>query len=120
MINIDSFALYTRDTLERRRKGQNMISRLISALAAAMCLAGLVGPAFADSEDDYTLHRKKGGYSYDKSDSTNTYGTQKKSKSTPPGPPDFRDQTPSGPFDNSFFFDSGVGSIYGGNSTYMH
>jgi hypothetical protein len=97
-----------------------MISRLISAFVAGICLVGLAGSALADSEDDYTLRRKKGGYSYDKSESTNTYGYQKRHKSTPPGPPDFRDQTPGGPFDNSFFFDSGVGSIYGGNSPYMH
>ena len=98
-----------------------MMSRLISAIVAGVCLLGLAAPAFADPEDGYAIQRKKGGYSYDKSESTNTYGdTQRKRKSTPPGPPDFRDQTPSGPFDNSFFFDSGVGSIYGGNSPYMH
>jgi hypothetical protein len=97
-----------------------MMSRLISALIAGVCLIGLVAPAFADPEDNYSIRRKKGGYSYDKSESVNTYGEQRKHKSTPPGPPDFRDQTPSGPFDNGFFFDSGVGSLYGGNSPYMH
>jgi hypothetical protein len=97
-----------------------MISRLIAALMAGFCLVGVAASAFADSEDDYTLHRKKGGYSYDKSDSTNTYGSSQHKKKAPPGPPDFRDQTNPGPFDNSFFFDSGVGSIYGGNSPYMH
>ncbi len=97
-----------------------MISRLISALVAGICLVGLAAPVFADDEDDYSLHHKKGGYSYDKSESVNTYGAAAKKKKAPPGAPDFRDQTNSGPFDNSFFFDSGVGSIYGGNSPYMH
>ncbi len=97
-----------------------MISRLISAVVAGICLVGLAAPVFADQEDGYSLHRKKGGYSYDKSESVNTYGGNSHKKKAPPGPPDFRDQTNSGPFDNSFFFDSGVGSIYGGNSTYMH
>ncbi len=99
-----------------------MISRLISAFVAGMLLLGLAVPVFADQEDpnDYSLHHKKGGYSYDKSESVNTYGNAGHKKKAPPGPPDFRDQTNSGPFDNSFFFDSGVGSIYGGNSPYMH
>jgi hypothetical protein len=98
-----------------------MISRLILASVAVVCLVGLTLPSFAqENPDGYALRRKKGGYSYDKSDSTNTYGSPARKKSTPPGPPDFRDQTPSGPFDNGFFFDSGVGSLYGGNSPYMH
>lgn len=97
-----------------------MIARLISAAVGGVCLVALVVPAFAEPEDGYSIHRKKGGYSYDKSESVNTYGGPRPKKTAPPGPPDFRDQTPSGPFDNSFFFDSGVGSIYGGNSPYMH
>ncbi len=100
-----------------------MISRLISAIFAAACVVAVALPALADngdsSSDGYSVRRKKGGYSYDKSDSVNTYGSPTRKK-RPPGAPDFRDQTPSGPFDNGFFFDSGVGSIYGGNSPYMH
>lgn len=100
-----------------------MISRLISAVFAGACLIVTVLPAVADngnsSSDGYAIRRKHGGYSYDKSDSVNTYGGPARRK-RPPGPPDFRDQTIAGPFDNSFFFDSGVGSIYGGNSPYMH
>jgi hypothetical protein len=95
-----------------------MISKLFSA-SLALVLLVLASPLRAEPEDGYAL-RKKGGYSYDKSDSLNTYGAPRVKKSTPPGPPDFRDQTNSGPFDNSFFFDSGVGSLYGGNSPYMH
>jgi hypothetical protein len=100
-----------------------MISRFISAVFAGACLIAAAAPANAasdDSSDSYAIHRKKpGGYSYDKSDSVNTYGSPTR-RTRPPGPPDFRDQTISGPFDNGFFFDSGVGSIYGGNSPYMH
>jgi hypothetical protein len=98
-----------------------MISKFLSAVFAGVCLVGLTAPVLADQEDSngYAIHRKKGGYSYDKSDSVNTYGSPTRKK-RPPGAPDFRDQTPSGPFDNGFFFDSGVGSIYGGNSPYMH
>ena len=101
-------------------KAKPMMSRLISAVLAGVCLVGLVVPAFAEPESGYSIQRKKGGYSYDKADSVNTYGSSQRKRQAPPGPPDFRDQTPSGPFDNSFFFDSGVGSLYGGNSHYMH
>ena len=118
--NSGNFALYMPRN-EWRRKGQAMISRLISASVAVLCLVGLTLPSSTqESPNGYSLHRKKGGYSYDKSDSVNTYGAPSRRRSAPPGPPDFRDQTIAGPFDNSFFFDSGVGSLYGGNSPYMH
>lgn len=98
-----------------------MKSRLVSAFVAGLLVAGTALPAFADQDSNgYAIHRKKGGYSYDKSESVNTYGAPSRRRKGPPGPPDFRDQTVAGPFDNSFFFDSGVGSLYGGNSPYMH
>jgi hypothetical protein len=56
--------------------------------------------------------RRIGGYSYSASDVTSTYG------SSPPPYADVR-QTPSGPFDSGFFFDSGIGP-HGGNSPYLH
>lgn len=103
-------------------KARTMISKLISASLVGLFIIGAAVPSFADQGDSggYTIHRKKGGYSYDKSDSWNTSGSPARRRSAPPGPPDFRDQTVAGPFDNSFFFDSGVGSLYGGNSPYMH
>ena len=57
--------------------------------------------------------RRRGGYSYRPSDVTNTY-----SRSSPPPYADVR-QTPSGPFDSGFFFDSGIGPR-GGNAPYLH
>jgi hypothetical protein len=56
--------------------------------------------------------RRIGGYSYRGADVVNTYG-----KSPPPWL-DVR-QTPGGPFDSGFFFDSGMG-LHGGNSPYQH
>jgi hypothetical protein len=56
--------------------------------------------------------RRIGGYSYRASDVTNTYGR------SPPPWLDVR-QTPGGPFDSGFFFDSGMG-LHGGNSPYQH
>ena len=57
-------------------------------------------------------HRRTGGYSYGTSDVTSTYGR---------APPPYLDvrQSPGGPFDSGFFFDSGI-SPRGGNSLYFH
>ena len=60
----------------------------------------------------YAGRRRIGGYSYRASDVVNTYGQ------SPPPWLDVR-QTPSGPFDSGFFFDSGIGP-HGGNSPYLH
>ena len=65
--------------------------------------------------------RRVGGYSYDQSDVTNTYG---QTRSIFGGANVFRDpmldrQTRSGPFDHDFFFDSGIG-LRGGNAPMLH
>jgi hypothetical protein len=60
----------------------------------------------------YGPRRRVGGYSYSAADVINTYG------SSPPPWADIR-QTPSGPFDSGFFFDSGMGPR-GGNAPYLH
>jgi hypothetical protein len=63
---------------------------------------------------EVTIHRYRriGGYSYGTSDVTSTYGR---------APPPYLDvrQSPGGPFDSGFFFDSGI-SPRGGNSLYFH
>jgi hypothetical protein len=56
--------------------------------------------------------RRVGGYSYSAPDVVNTYGR------SPPPWLDVR-QSPGGPFDSGFFFDSGIGPR-GGNSPYLH
>ena len=55
--------------------------------------------------------RRIGGYSYSAGDVSSTYGRN---------PPPYMDvrQSPGGPFDSGFFFDSGI-SPRGGNSPYM-
>lgn len=58
----------------------------------------------------YPSRRRIGGYSYGGIDSYNTYGAS-------PPPYTHTRQTPSGPFDNGFFFSSG-GGPYGGDSVY--
>ena len=59
----------------------------------------------------YARRRRIGGYSYSASDVVNTYQT------SPPPYAHVR-QTPSGPFDSGFFFDSGIGPR-GGDSPYQ-
>lgn len=128
-----------------------MTSKFLSALAAgavAMFLSASAGQA-ADSSQrtverraevtqdasrpKYRASRRKGtrvygysqrrvgGYSYDASDVTNTYG---QTRSIFGSTNVFRDpmldrQTRSGPFDHDFFFDSGIG-LRGGNAPTLH
>jgi len=65
--------------------------------------------------------RRIGFYSYSYRDVINTYGMSRTlygSTNTYRAP--FMDrQTPSGPFDHGFFFDSGMG-LHGGDSPYQH
>ncbi len=66
--------------------------------------------------------RAGGGYSYSYAQSINTYGD---SRGRYGSTTTFRDQgfsmqTDGGPFDNGFFFSSGIGSPHGGDSPYMH
>jgi hypothetical protein len=63
--------------------------------------------------------QRRGGYSYSAGDVINTYGNN---RSLYGGANVYRDrmldrQTPFGPFDHGFFFDSGIGPR-GGNSPY--
>lgn len=64
---------------------------------------------------------RRGGYSYSAADVINTYGN---SRSLYGGSNVYRDgmldrQTPFGPFDHGFFFDSGIGPR-GGNTPYQN
>ena len=65
--------------------------------------------------------KRRGGYSYSVTDTINTYGD---SRTLNGGANSYRfelytRQTPSGPFDHGFFFDSGIG-LHGGNSPYLN
>ncbi|HEU0062615.1 MAG TPA: hypothetical protein VFR19_22230 [Hyphomicrobiaceae bacterium] len=70
---------------------------------------------------DIYARRRPGGYSYGSAEVPSTYfgfGGRR------PPPYAHVRQTPSGPFDSGFFFDSGVGDIgmgsRGGDSPYLH
>lgn len=63
-------------------------------------------------EIDIKEGRRSGGYSYRPSD---VMESQSATSRLDRG----REQSPAGPFDSGFFFDSGIGPR-GGNSPYMH
>jgi hypothetical protein len=103
-----------------------------AAVLAALMVAGLGIEAVGAAEPSYTRGAKgvritiqgqrRGGYSYSYADTINTYGN---SRTRYGGANAYRDssidrQSPGGPFDHGFFFDSGVGSWYGGQAPYMH
>lgn len=70
----------------------------------------------------YGYSARRGGYSYYPQDVINTYGLSRSlygSTNTWRNPQTDL-QSPGGPFDHGFFFSDGVGSVYGGNSPYMH
>lgn len=64
--------------------------------------------------DIYAQRRRVGGYSYRVPDVTGTYNTR--------NPPPYMHvrQTPSGPFDSGFFFDSACCGLHGGDAPYPH
>lgn len=106
-----------------------MIKYLLSALFVSGLALGV--SASAEAGGKHSQYRngpqvkgyteRRGGYSYNYSDSINTYGN---SRTLYGGASVYRDptldkQTNAGPFDHGFFFDSGRGS-HGGDSPYMN
>lgn len=69
----------------------------------------------------YGYSARRGGYSYDYSDVTNTYGLSRSLFGSMNAwrDPSLDRQTNSGPFDHDFFFDSGIGPR-GGNAPMLH
>ena len=65
-------------------------------------------------EIDIYAQRRRGGYSYRAPDVTSTYNSR--------NPPPYMHvrQTPSGPFDSGFWFDSACCGLNGGDAPYPH
>jgi hypothetical protein len=103
-----------------------MTFKFVSAVLFGGLLVCVAAPADAKpkgyqntaQEDGYTIRRHRGGYSYGYGDSINTDVRGKAGNSGFRDPNLYR-QTPGGPFDSGFFFDSGMG-LNGGQSPYMH
>lgn len=64
--------------------------------------------------DIYAPRRRVGGYSYRAPDVASTYNSR--------NPPPYMHvrQTPSGPFDSGFWFDSACCGLHGGDAPYPH
>jgi hypothetical protein len=111
----------------RRREAISMKFKFVSAVLFGGLVFGVAAPANAApkgyqnaaQDDGYTIRRRKGGYSYNYGDSINTDARGKAGGSGYSDPRLYR-QSPGGPFDSGFFFDSGVGSPYGGQAPFMH
>jgi len=119
-----------------------MVTTAILAFAALILTGGAAVPgmgtsAYAQQQPSTGGHRaseyykdgskarasrqRRGGYSYSSEDTINTYGD---SRTTNNGANSYRfelytRQTPSGPFDHGYFFDSGIG-LHGGDSPYLN
>ena len=93
----------------------------LALLSAAPSVASEHHKAYRSGPQVKGFVVRRGGYSYQYADSINTYGN---SRTNNGGADVYRDpsldrQTTAGPFDNGFFFDSGIG-FRGGDSPYMH
>lgn len=101
-----------------------MLRNVISAIVISS-LAVLAGaPAFADGTKRAKVKpstERRGGYSYQYSDSINTYGDGRSRYGSASSlrDPMLDRQTNAGPFDHGFFFDSGI-APRGGDSPYMN
>jgi hypothetical protein len=91
---------------------------LIAAVVGGSVLIADVAPAFA--AEGKSTKQRRGGYSYDQAEVINTYGDSRGRYGVNNSlrDPQLGRQTEGGPFDNGFFFDSGV-NRNGGEAPYM-
>lgn len=95
-----------------------MIRHAVAVLAALVVLTTI---AEAQQRTKRQPTERRGGYSYSQADTINTYGDTRGryGRTEAFRDPNIDRQTNFGPFDNGFFFDSGVGAR-GGNSPYLN
>ena len=112
--------------------GVALVSAVVAMAASGVETGARAEGASASASSKYRAHKhyrrgpqvrgyaaRRGGYSYSIGDVINTYGDN---RSRFGGTSFYRDprvdsQTPGGPFDHGFFFDSGI-NPRGGNSPY--
>lgn len=101
-----------------------MTFKFVSAVLISGLMLAVTAPAEAAPKKSgyqsapqgggYAIRRSRGGYSYGYSDSIATNGDRAAYRGHILNP-----QTPAGPFDSGFFFDSAMG-YRGGQSPYMN
>ena len=99
-------------------------SLVISGLALSMATAAGAGEGrqYRNGPQVKGYAERRGGYSYNYSDSVNTYGDSrtKSGAASVYRDPNLDRQTNAGPVDHGFFFDSGIIGGHGGDSPYMN
>jgi hypothetical protein len=106
---------------------------MIKAIISSLVISGLAlsMPATADAGERSQYRKgpqvkgyaeRRGGYSYNYSDSVNTYGDSRTNSGAASvyRDPNLDRQTNAGPFDHGFFYDSGIIGSHGGDSPYMN
>jgi hypothetical protein len=98
-------------------------SRLAAIILAVACAFAIAPPAMAASKDKNGKPLRgviyyQGGYKYKKS--TAKARDWRFVDPAPASALSSTRQSPGGPFDSGFFFDSGVGSWVGGQAPYQH
>jgi hypothetical protein len=104
-------------------RGNPMTFKFVSAVLISGLMMAVTAPAEAATKkpgyqsgpqvEGYAI-RRRGGYSYGKADSLTTDGNHAAYRGHILNP-----QSPAGPFDSGFFFDSAMG-YRGGQAPYMH
>lgn len=96
---------------------------IAAGLMAAMVMQPFVAFAAEGKKHKHPSSDRRGGYSYSKEDSINTYGDGRGryGSSNNLRDPQLERQTNSGPFDHGFFYDSGVGpGQHGNDAPFLH
>ena len=98
---------------------------ILALIAGAMLMQPLAALAAEDGSRSKgnSSSVRRGGYSYNQADTINTYGDArgKYGVANSLRDPQFDRQTVAGPFDNGFFYESGVGfGQHGGNAPFLH
>jgi hypothetical protein len=101
-----------------------MSRRFLTTVVALLSVAALPMVAVAAEKGGKSKgnpsSERRGGYSYTKGDTINTYGDSRGQfgRSDSLRDPSLGTQTNSGPFDHGFFYNSGIG-LHGGDAPFL-
>ncbi|MBX9926574.1 MAG: hypothetical protein K2Y05_09460 [Hyphomicrobiaceae bacterium] len=99
----------------------HVLASVVVAVTAAIAILPSIAEAQERGKRAGNTPERRGGYSYSAPDTINTYGDSRGryGRTEAFRDPNIDRQTNFGPFDNGFFFDSGIGPR-GGNSPYLN